>query len=111
ATDHFGLRLSSYGTERLLKYLYNPKTKRGLLQKFGGAVEQQLVVDALEASHQFFSFLAEKLLDKQPVVRVREEGFAEPWLDGPLLALTKAVRMLADRFDEGREREELLEQS
>jgi len=28
ATDHFGLRLSSYGTDRLLKHLYNPKTKR-----------------------------------------------------------------------------------
>ncbi len=111
ATDHFGLRLSSYGTERMLKYLFNPKTKRGLLHKFGGAVDQQLVVDALEASHQFFSFLAEKLLDKHAVVRVRETGFAEPWLDGPLLALAKSVRTLADRLDEGRDREELLDQA
>ncbi|HEU5078653.1 MAG TPA: helicase C-terminal domain-containing protein [Opitutaceae bacterium] len=111
ATEHFGLRLSSYGTERLLKYLYNPKTKRGLLQKFGSPMERQLVVDALDASEQFFSFLAEKILDKQAVVRVRTEGIAEPWLDGPLLALIKAVRTLADRFDEGREREELLEQT
>ncbi|PTY07038.1 helicase [Opitutaceae bacterium EW11] len=111
ATEHFGLRLSSYGTERLLKYLYNPRTKRGLLQKYGGPTERQLVADALEASHQFFTFIAEKLLSKQPIVRVREEGFAEPWLDGPLLALIKATRTLADRFDEGREREELLEQA
>lgn len=111
ATEHFGLRLSSYGTDRLLKYLYNPKSKRGLLQKYGSAVDRQLVVDALEASEQFFSFLAERLLDKQPIVRVREEGFAEPLLDGPLLALIKAVRTLADRLDEGREREELLEQT
>lgn len=110
ATEHFGVRLSSYGTERLLKYLYNPKTKRGVLQKYGSALDRQLVVDALEASHQFFTFIAEKLLNKHPIVRVREEGFAEPWLDGPLLALIKAVRTLADRLDEGREREELLEQ-
>ena len=40
ATEHFGLRLSSYGTDRLLKYLFNPKTKRGLLQKHGGAIER-----------------------------------------------------------------------
>jgi ATP-dependent DNA helicase DinG len=111
ATDHFGLRLSSYGVDRMLKYLYNPKTKRGLLQKHGGPTERQLVCDALEAAYQFFTFIAERLLDKQPLVRVRAEGVAEPWLDGPLLALAKAVRIAADRFDEGREREELLEQT
>jgi ATP-dependent DNA helicase DinG len=70
-----------------------------------------LVEDALEASTQFFAFLAERLLDKQPIVRVREEGFADDLLDGPLLALIKTVRTLADRFEDGREREELLEQA
>lgn len=111
ATDHFGLRLSSYGVDRMLKYLYNPKTKRGLLQRHGGPEARQLVCDALEASYQFFNYIAEHLLDKQPIVRVRAEGVAEPWLDGPLLALIKAVRTAADRFDEGRDREELLEQT
>lgn len=111
ATDHFGLRMSSYGTDRMLKHLFNPKTKRGLLKKFGSSTDQQLVVDALDASEQFFTFLAEKLLDKKPIVRVREEGFAEPWLDGPLLALIKSVRTLADKLDEGRDRDELLEQA
>jgi len=111
ATDHFGLRLSSYGTDRMLKHLFNPKTKRGLLRKLGSATDQQLVVDALDASEQFFNFLAEKLLDKKPIVRVREEGFAEPWLDGPLLALIKSVRTIADKLDEGRDRDELLEQA
>jgi ATP-dependent DNA helicase DinG len=111
ATDHFGLRLSSYGVERMLKYLYNPKTKRGLLVKRAGPAERQLVTDALEAAHQFFSFLAERWLEKQALVRVRTTDIAEPWLDGPLLALIKAVRIAADRFDEGRDREELLEQA
>lgn len=110
ATDHFGLRLSSYGVERMLKYLYNPRSKRGLLAKHGGPVEHQLVVDALEAAEQFFAFLRERLLDRQPVVRVREEGAAEPWLDGPLLALIKAVARRADQFDEGQTRDELLDQ-
>lgn len=111
ATEHFGLRLSSYGTNRLLKQLYNPKTRRGLLQKYGSATDRQLVVDALDAAEQFFTFLAEKLLDKQPIARVREEGFAEPWLNAPLLALIKSVRTLADKLDDGRERDELLEQA
>jgi len=111
ATDHFGLRLSSYGTDRMLKHLFNPKTKRGILRKFGNATDCQLVVDALDASEQFFTFLAEKHLDKKPVIRMREEGFAEPWLDAPLLALIKSVRTLGDKLDEGRERDELLEQA
>ena len=110
ATEHFGLRLSSYGTDRMLKYLYNPKTKRGLLAKHGGPVEQQLVADALEAAVQFFGFLQDRLLDKQPIVRVRSEGACEPWLDGPLLALIKAVGLRADKLDEGRDRDELLDQ-
>ncbi|HEY0968703.1 MAG TPA: helicase C-terminal domain-containing protein [Opitutaceae bacterium] len=111
ATEHFGVRLSSYGTERLLRHLYNPKTKKGLLQRHGDATDRQLVGDALEASHQFFAFLDERLLTKQPIVRVRAEGFAEDWLDGPLLALHKAVRTRADHMDDGRERDELLEQA
>ena len=110
ATEHFGLRLTSYGTDRLLKYLWNPAKKRGLLNRLGGAREKQLVEDALDAAEQFFGFLRDHLLAKQPIVRVQEEGFAEPWLDAPLIGLIKAVGALADRLDEGRDRDELLEQ-
>ncbi len=110
ATDHFGLRLSSYGMNRMLKYLFNPKTRRGLLARHGGAFEQQLVIDSLDASEQFFDFLRDKLLSKHPIVRIREEGACEPWLDGPLQALSKAIGNLADKLDEGKERDELLDQ-
>jgi ATP-dependent DNA helicase DinG len=110
ATDHFGLRLSSYGTERMLKYLFNPKNRRGLLAKHGGPMDQQLVIDALEASEQFFGFLREKLLVKHSIVRIRSEGAAEPWLDEPLQKLIKAVGARADKLDEGPARDELLEQ-
>ncbi len=111
ATDHFGMRVSSYGTDRLLKHLYNPKTKRGLLAKFGDARDRQLVDDALEAAHQFFAFVDERLLTKQAVVRVREAGFAEPWMDEPLGALHLAMKKRADKLEDGRERDELQEQA
>jgi ATP-dependent DNA helicase DinG len=111
ATDYFGLRLSSHGIDRLLRHLYNPKTRRGLLQKLGTPEERQLVADALEANHQFFAFLQEHHLLNQSIVRIRHENCAEAWLDAPLLALQKAVRTRADTYDEGREREELLEQA
>src|SRR5690606_8755069 len=73
ATNNFGLSLSSYGVDRALKYLYNPRTKRGLFRKLGGPEVQQLVVDALDASRLFFDFIASTLLAQRPIVRVREE--------------------------------------
>ena len=110
ATANFGLSLSSYGVERALKYLFNPRTKRGLLRKLGGPEGQQLVTDALDASKQFFDFIAASLLAQRPIVRVRETGVAEPTLDGPLGALERLLAKLADKLDDGRPRDELLEQ-
>jgi ATP-dependent DNA helicase DinG len=110
ATDNFGLSLSSYGVDRALKYLFNPRTKRGLFRKFGGAEVQQLVIDALDASRLFFDFISTSLLAQRPIVRVREAGVAESTLDGPLGALVRLIAKLADRLEEGRERDELLEQ-
>jgi ATP-dependent DNA helicase DinG len=110
ATEHFGLSLSSYGVERALKYLFNPRTKRGLFRKLGGADAQQLVVDALDAARLFFDFIGDTLLAPRSIVRVREAGVAEPTLDGPLGALHRLLGKLADKLDDGRERDELLEQ-
>ncbi len=110
ATENFGLSLSSYGVDRALKYLYNPKTKRGLLRKLGGPEGPQLVLDTLDASKQFFDFIANRLLDQRPIVRVRDADVAEPVLDGPLGALHRLLGKLADRAPEGREHDELQEQ-
>src|SRR6478736_642874 len=110
ATANFGLSLSSYGVDRALKHLFNPKSKRGLMRKHGGAEGQQLVVDALDASRQFFDFLATRVLDQRALVRVRETGAAEPTLDGPLGALHRVLGKIADRLPEGREHDEIQEQ-
>ena len=110
ATDNFGLSLSSYGVDRALKHLFNPRTKRGLFRKHGGPQGQQLVLDALDASQQFFDFLATRILDQRAIIRVREQGVAEPMLDGPLGALHRLLGKLADKLEDGRERDELLEQ-
>ncbi len=111
ATDNFGLSLSSYGVDRALKHLFNPKTKRGVLRKLGGPEAQQLVVDALEASKQFFDFLATRVLNQRAIVRIREAGVAEPMLQGPLGALERMLAKLADKAPpDSRESEELLEQ-
>ncbi len=110
ATDHFGLSLSSYGLDRALKFLFNPRTKRGLFRKLGGPEAQQLIVDALDASKLFFDFLSKSLLAQRAIVRVREEGAAESTLDGPLGALHRQLGKLGDKLEDGRERDEVLEQ-
>lgn len=110
AEENFGLALSSFGVARTLKHLFNPRTRRGVLAKLGGPESRQLVVDALAAADQFFDFLGRTLLAGQPVVRVRETGAAEPLLDGPLGALQRHVAKLADRLEDGRERDELIDQ-
>lgn len=110
ATNHFGLSLSSYGLDRLLKALYHPDKKRGLLQRLGAAADRLKVIDALEASAQFFGYLDEQVLKKKTTLRMRESDVCENGLDEPLARLISAVDRLAGRFDEGRDRDELLEQ-
>ena len=64
----------------------------------------------LDASGQFFGFLAGSLLSERPIVRLRETGAAEPLLGAPLAALERSVSKIADALEDGRERDELLEQ-
>lgn len=109
ATEHFGLSLSSYGVDRALRQLFNPRTKRGLLGRLGGAEGQQLVEQALGASRQFFDSVANAFLAERAIVRAREAESVEPLLDGPLGALERFLGKTADRLEDGRPRDELLE--
>ena len=110
ATAHFGLSLSSYGVERALKFLHNPRTQRGLLKKLGGHEAARRVGEALEASRQFFGEIERTLLAARPVVRRREADGIHPALDQALALLQQLIVRLADRLPDGRDREELLEQ-
>ncbi len=110
ATAHFGLSLSSYGVERSLKFLFNARTKRGLLRKFGSPETQRLVADALEASRVFFDSIGTGLLASRPVVRLREANPSAVPPNIALESLERAIGKAADKLEDGRERDELLEQ-
>ena len=110
AEESFGLALSSFSIERMLKHLYNPRTRRGILAKRADAEFRQRIADVLDASGQFFDFLAGSMLAERPVVRLRAEGIAEPLLSNPLAALERSVAKIADSLEDGRDRDELLEQ-
>jgi ATP-dependent DNA helicase DinG len=110
ATDHFGLRLSSYGLDRLLKSLYNPRTQRGFFKRYGQARHMQSVIDAIEAAELFFRFIREHHLHQRPEVRLREADWCESTLGPPLRAVIDAAGQLADRLEEGPARSEMLDQ-
>jgi len=98
ATDHTGTKVSNVGLDRLLKSLYHPAKKRGLLAKHGSSADQQAVEDALEASAVFFEYVREKLLHTQSIVRVRSPDVAEPLMEEPLLKLINRVSDLWNRL-------------
>jgi ATP-dependent DNA helicase DinG len=110
AEESFGLSLSSLGIERTLKHLYNPRTQRGIMKRRADADFGLRIADTLDASGQFFGFLAGTLLSERPIARIREESVAEPLLGEPLAALERSVAKIADSLEDGRERDELLEQ-
>jgi ATP-dependent DNA helicase DinG len=110
AEENFGLSLSSMGVDRTLKHLFNPRTQRGIMKKRANPAFRQEIVDALDASEQFFGSVAAKLLAERPVTRVREAGAAEPLLVEPLAALERSLAKAADSLEDGRDRDELLEQ-
>ena len=107
ATENFGLAISSVGVDRLLRSLFNPKKRRGFLLKLGDDQALLAVEECLEAAHQFFAFLHDRLLATRPILRVRETDFAEPLLDGPLAALLAHLGKIENRLPEGKLRDEL----
>lgn len=54
AEEHFGINISNYSFSWLLNRLYNPRTKRGLLNFAGGGEAVMLVKKCLEAVKVFF---------------------------------------------------------
>lgn len=101
ATDHTGTHISNVGLDRLLKSLYHPGKRRGLLAKHGTAGDQQAVADALETAALFFEHLREKLLPQHAIARLRFPDAAEPLLDAPLLAVIHCVADAASRLADG----------
>lgn len=107
ATDSFGLAISSYGLDRFLRSLFNPKKGRGFLAKIADSATHLAVDECLDASQQFFAFLHDKLLATRPLLRVREANFVEPLLEEPFAKLLGRLVKLESRMPEGKVRDEL----
>lgn len=107
ATDHFGIHLSNYAVDRALKRLYNPRNNRGALKKEGDYYDFIAIEEALAANHEFFSYLHDTFLTKDPIRRIHEPEFCENILSGPLKAVTERLAARIQKTDDERQQDEL----
>lgn len=107
ATEHFGAHISSHGLDRQLKMLFNPKRKSGIVRKFAHPKQIQAIIDAQEASQEFFGYLIATFLAKRPVVRISEEGWCLPTLLGPLKATVETMDSILAKVEDGPMHDEL----
>ncbi|MDQ8205092.1 helicase C-terminal domain-containing protein [Pelagicoccus sp. SDUM812003] len=110
ATEHFGARISSYGLDRQLKILFNPKRKKGMISKFAYPQQIQAIIDAQEAAQEFFGYLIATYLAKRPVVRISEEGWCEPTIIAPLRAAVQTMDSILSKIEDGPMHDELKDQ-
>ncbi|MCG8525726.1 MAG: ATP-dependent DNA helicase [Opitutales bacterium] len=107
ATEHFGLGISQVGLRRLMLQLFNPKTGKGLLVRYGGHRMQGEIVSILEESDMFFQELRLRYLEKRSIVRMHKPEWAEDVLMLPLQRLTEMMGDLASRITDETSVEEI----
>ncbi len=110
ATEHFGSRISSYGLDRQLKGLFNPKRKSGIVRKWCHPNQLQQIVDAQEASKEFFSYLAATRLEKRSIARISEPDWTDASLLPPLKAVVQIMDTVLSRIEDGSMHDEIRDQ-
>lgn len=101
AADHLGIGASSGQTQWILNKLYNDRSNKGLLVHHDLRSAQQLVMDAHYRSDEFFADVVDWLAQHPGGNgRVRAPGAVENNLSPALDRLAKAIRTIADRFED-----------
>jgi len=104
ATEHFGMGISSYGLNRLLSFLYNPKRKKGLIKRHGKASDCELVNRIRNEAEAFFLQVRKQFLEKQKIARIYRPDWIDPHLLPMLRDLIKRIKEIAIHLDEGPEK-------
>ena len=107
ATDHFGMHISSYAVNRLLKRIYNPRTRRGILGKFAQPWDRQTVENALTAAQEFFNYLGDTFLTKHSILRITEPNFCDNILSDALREVAERLHAIIQKSDNDRLYDEL----
>lgn len=107
ATDHFGLHITSFGLDRALKRLYNPRTRRGQFKKTGSPKDCQAVESALSKCHEFFEGLNQDYLKERSIVRIHQAGICQNIVSSPVREVINRIASLIEKTDEERLQDEL----
>lgn len=110
ATEHFGHRVSSYGVNRLLNYLYNPKRNKGLIGKCGTPRDRATVTDAMSSARDFFSEIHYRFLSQREIIRLSEPDWADATILTALDRVANTLNSVANRIADERANDELLDQ-
>ena len=100
ASKHFGFSVSSYGIDRALKMLYNPKTQKGLLKKVGDATFFHTIANTLEGASNFFHDLKQRHLGQKSILRLREPNWGEARFLSSFRDLINELGVIANKVDE-----------
>jgi len=109
AADHIGMDLSQLGLRRALTRLYNPKTRKGLLQAVKKGPLCEAVSSTLKDADNFFSEVKSNCsFGRRNVQRLHEAGVADGGeLIGSLAQLNEHIAGVLNELDEDPRRPEL----
>ncbi len=101
ATDFLGYEISNYRLPNLLGYLYSPRSGKGFIPSRIEDEESRekwrnLIERLGDLNREFFSSLEERWPDALRTVRLKEPGFVEDILSGPLADLEDRLAGLED---------------
>ena len=109
ATKHFGMSLSSYAIDFNLKTLYNPKTKRGLLNRLGQLRDNQMVAEAMEQNKEFFKYIGNTFLGTRSIFRVSESNLLDATALNPMRKLLDRLKYIYQMIDSEQDKQEIKE--
>ncbi|MGY8686585.1 MAG: ATP-dependent DNA helicase [Verrucomicrobiales bacterium] len=109
AAKQLGLSLSYTNAAFDLHRLYNPRTRKGLLQSLGDTTGAQAVADLSEEMEFFFNEIENScnFRGEHRVFRVRETGLTEDTIAGSIIAVEKLIGKRCDDIDDENHKLEL----
>lgn len=113
ATEHFGISVSSYAVDRVLKRLYTTRKSkpRGLLARIGERTDTASVLKAQAASESFFNAIAAGQLRKRTIARLRKPNWIDASVARPLGDVINRLRILAEDNEHIKLKDELRDQA
>jgi len=107
ASEHLGISISSWALETLLRQLYNPKKRKGLLTQVARECDINALDQAVRAIQDFFQFLHLEILDEKDRVRLLNPHALPMEIFPPLSRLVRNLIELAEMTKEESVRIEL----